>query len=144
MKENKNIAFLDKIYKTSEMGIIGINDVIDKVKQSKFREFLEEQKKEYNKIVEECEKIFPKYGTEEQEIGKMTRMSSKMMSDMMIKKENEDKTIAEMMVKGTSKGITKIIEAMNLFDDGDEEITKLGEDLLKTLENNIKGLKVYL
>ena len=74
----------------------------------------------------------------------MTRMSSKMMSDMMIKKDGEDKTIAEMMVKGTSKGITKIIEAMNLFDDSDEEITKLGEDLLKTLENNIKGLKVYL
>ncbi|MCI9279405.1 MAG: hypothetical protein HFJ02_01215 [Bacilli bacterium] len=144
MKENKNIAFLDKIYKTSEMGVIGINDVIDKVKQSKFREFLEEQKKEYTKILEECEKIFPKYGTEEQEISKMTRISSKVMSDMMIKKESEDKTIAEMMVKGTSKGITKIIEAINLFDDGDEEITKLGEDLLKTLENNIKGLKVYL
>ncbi len=113
MKENKNIAFLDKIYKTSEMGVIGINDVIDKVKQSKFREFLEEQKKEYTKILEECEKIFPKYGTEEQEISKMTRISSKVMSDMMIKKESEDKTIAEMMVKGTSKGITKIIEAMN-------------------------------
>lgn len=93
MKENKNIAFLDKIYKTSEMGVIGINDVIDKVKQSKFREFLEEQKKEYTKILEECEKIFPKYGTEEQEISKMTRISSKVMSDMMIKKKVKTKPL---------------------------------------------------
>lgn len=144
MKENKNILFLDKIYKTSEMGVIGINDVMDKVKKQEFREFLESQKQEYNKILEKCEVIFPKYGTEEQEIGKMTRMSSKMMSDIEYKKDSEDSMIAEMMVKGTSKGITKIIEAMNLYDDTDEEITKLAEDLLKTLENNIKGLKVYL
>ena len=62
MKENKNITFLNSIYQISEMGVIGINDVIDKIKKQKFREFLEEQRKEFDEIVNECEQLFISYG----------------------------------------------------------------------------------
>ena len=62
MKENKNIEFLNTIYQITEMGVIGIDDVFSKVSKADFREFLEEQKKEYNTILEESEKVLSSYG----------------------------------------------------------------------------------
>ena len=144
MKDNKNISFLNTIYQICEMGVIGIEDVFDKVSESSFREFLEEQKKEYNTILEESEKIFASYGAKEKELGKMVKMNSKVMSEMQLLTNKEDSTIAKMMVEGSTKGITKITNAINTYNEEDEEATALAKKLLKTLENNIEGLKKYL
>lgn len=144
MKDNKNIEFLNTIYQITEMGVIGINDVFDKVSASDFRLFLESQKKEYNTILEESEKILSSYGAKEKELGAMTKMNSKMMAEAKLFTNKDDKTIAKMMVEGSTKGITKITNAINTYNNEDEEIKTLGEKLLKTLENNIEGLKIYL
>ena len=144
MKDNKNIEFLNSIYQICEMGVIGINDVIDKVEKAEFRSFLEEQKKEYNTILEESEKVLSSYGAKEKELGKMVKMSSKMHADMKLFTNKEDAVIAKMMVEGTTKGIEKITNAMNTYNDQDKEVVLLAEKLLKTLENNIAGLKIYL
>ncbi len=144
MKENKNIAFLNTIYQIAEMGVIGIDDVFDKVSKAGFREFLEEQKKEYNSILEESEQILASYGAKEKELGKMVKVNSKVMADMKLIVNKEDKVIAKMMVEGTSKGITKIEEAIHTYHEEDQDALELGQKLLKTLENNIDGLKIYL
>lgn len=144
MKDNKNIEFLNSIYQIVEMGIIGINDVMDKVSKSEFRTFLENQKKEYDDILKESETIFTSYGAKEKELGKMAKISSKMMSEMKLMKNNDDTVIVEMMVEGTNKGITKLESAMSTYNEEDEEAYKLAEKLLSTLKNNIEGLKIYL
>lgn len=144
MKDNKNIEFLNKIYQISEMGVIGINDVIDKVSKSEFYEFLESQRKEYDDILKESENIFISYGAKEKELGNMTKINSKVMSEVKLMKNKDDSSIAAMMALGTTKGITKLNEAMNLYNDSDSEIVTLAEKLLETLKNNIDGLKIYL
>lgn len=108
MKENKNIEFLNTIYQIVEMGVIGINDVIDKVKKSEFRTFLESQRQEYDEILNESETIFASYGAKEKELGKMVKINSKVMSEVKLMKNKEDSEIAKMMVEGTSKGIVKL------------------------------------
>lgn len=144
MKNNKNIEFLNTIYQIAEMGVIGINDVIDKAKKSEFRTFLEEQKKQYDEILNESEMIFTSYGAQEKEIGKMAKVNSKVMSEMKLMKNKEDSEIAKMMVEGTTKGITKLESAMNAYNENDEEAVQLAEKLLASLKNNIEGLKKYL
>lgn len=144
MKNNKNIEFLNTIYQIAEMGVIGINDVIDKAKKSEFRTFLEEQKKQYDEILNESEMIFTSYGAQEKEIGKMAKVNSKVMSEMKLMKNKEDSEIAKMMVEGTTKGITKLESAMNAYNENDEEAVQLAEKLLASLKNNIEDLKIYL
>ncbi len=144
MKENKNIEFLNTIYQIVEMGVIGINDVIDKVKKSEFRTFLESQRQEYDEILNESETIFASYGAKEKELGKMVKINSKVMSEVKLMKNKEDSEIAKMMVEGTSKGIVKLENAMNSYNESDEEAVKLAEKLLSSLKNNIEGLKIYL
>lgn len=144
MKGNKNIEFLNSIYQISEMGVIGINDVIDKVKRSEFREFLESQRREYDEVLNECETILTSYGAKEKELGKMVKMNSKVMSEMKLFKNDDDTVIAKMMAEGTTKGIVKLEEARNTYNDSDEEAVLLADKLLRILKNNIERLKIYL
>lgn len=144
MKDNKNIEFLNSIYQICEMGVIGINDVIDKVSKSTFRDFLENQRKEYDEIVNESENIFASYGAKEKELGKMVKMNSKIMSEVKLMKNKDDREIAKMMAEGTTKGIEKLEIAMNSYNESDEEAYKLAEKLLASLKNNIEGLKEFL
>ncbi len=144
MKDNKNIEFLNSVYQICEMGVIGINDVIDKVSKSEFRAFLESQRKEYDEILNESETIFSSYGAKEKELGKMVKVNSKVMSEMKLLKNNDDAVIAKMMSEGTNKGIMKLEGAMNTYNEEDKEAYELAEKLLTTLKNNIDGLKIYL
>lgn len=144
MKNNKNIDFLNTIYQISEMGVIGINDILDKVSQAGFREFLEQQKEAYEGIMTKSEDIFTSYGAQEKELGKLVKVNSKVMSEMKLIKNDDDTIIAKMMVEGTNKGILKLNEAINSYDESDEEAVALAKKLLSILEHNINGLKIYL
>lgn len=136
--------FLNTIYKTSEMGIIGIDDVIDKASKEDFRNLLLEQREDYNIIIQETVKLYAAYGMEEKELNALVKMNSKVMSEMKLMTNNSDETIAKMMMEGTNKGIIKINKTLNENPDADEESIKLANDLLRIMEHNIEDLKIYL
>ncbi len=144
MQENQNIEFLNRLYKTCEMGIIGINDVITKAQNKEFKKVLETQKKEYNYLLEETSQIFTSYGTTEKKLSEITHVSSQIASDMQLLNNKEDSTIAKMMIKGTKKGIDNISKFLKEYNGEDKEINTLALNLLSTLKNNIKDLKIYL
>ena len=141
---NKHIDFLNSLYKTCEMGIVGINDVIDKATKEEFRNFLNDQRKEYNKILQKCEKLFADYGQEEKELSKMAKVNSKVMSEMKLMTDKSDNMIAKMMMEGTNKGIIKINKDINENVSADEQIINLANELLEIMENNLEELKIYL
>jgi len=143
-ENNKNVDFLNVIYKISEMGIIGIDDVIDKVEKREFREFLMEQREEYNEILKESEHLFDAYGMKEKELGTMTKVNSKVMSEVKLMTNDSDEVVAKMMMEGTNKGIIKINKAINENNVEDEEALKLAQKLIKVMEHNLDELKIYL
>lgn len=144
LKENKEIDFLNSIYKISEMGVVGINDVIEKIEKENFRDILNSQREEYNKILKKAEELFTSFGQQEKELGVLPKVNSKVMSEMKLLTNRSDETIAKMMMEGTNKGIIKIRKAMNENENADKEILELAEKLIQFLEHNLEELKIYL
>lgn len=142
---NKNIEFLDYIYQNAEMGVNGINQIVDRVDNASLANLMQEQKEEYDIILNEAKEIYKKYGKEEKELGKITKITSYMMTEMMImSKKGEDNAIAKMMIEGSNKGIIEITEKINHFEDSDQEIKDLAKKLLATEQHNLDELKKYL
>ena len=141
---SKEVEFLNYIYKNAEMGVIGIDNIITKVQDEKFEELLNNQKNEYVNICTETENILKKYGKQNEEVGVVAKVSTKVMSEMSLLKENSTQSIAKMMVEGTNKGIVEIVEKINAYSNSDAEITVLANKLKNTLEKNIDDLKKYL
>jgi len=146
MKKNMNeeVEFLQFIYKNAEMGIIGIQDIITKVQDEKLENVLNSQKEEYNTICNEAQDILKKYGKQNEEVGMMAKVSTKVMSEMTLLKENTTQVIAKMMVEGTNKGITQITEKINAYNNSDAEIVVLANRFKSMLEKNVEELKKYL
>lgn len=140
----EEVEFLNYIYKNAEMGIVGIDDVITKVSNKDLEEFLKEQRDDYEMITKEAESILKKYGKQNEEIGVMAKVSSKIMVDMSMLKENTDNNIAKMMMEGTNKGIIALTEKINAYNNSDAEIVLLAEKFQEILEKNITELKKYL
>ena len=146
MKKNmsEEVEFLNYIYKNAEMGVIGIDDVITKAKDEKFIKVLKSEREEYQNICREAEDILKKYGHQNEEVGTMAKMSTKMMAEMKMLKDESDQTIAKMMVEGSNKGVIEITEKINAYNNTDVEIVVLANKLKATLEKNIDELKKYL
>lgn len=146
MKKNmsEEVEFLNYIYKNAEMGVIGIEDIIAKVSAEKFEKLLNSQKDEYTEICTEAEDILKKYGKQNENVGTMAKMSTKMMAEMSLMKDSSDQNIAKMMMEGSNKGIIEITEKINAYNNSDAEIVVLANKLKATLEKNIEELKKYL
>ena len=146
MKKNmsEEVEFLNYIYKNAEMGVIGIDNIITKVKDENFEKLLKSQRNEYENICVEAESILKKYGKKNEEVGTMAKVSTKVMSEMALLKENSTQNIAKMMIEGTNKGIIEIVEKINAYNNSDAEIVVLANKLKNTLEKNIEELKKYL
>lgn len=141
---NDHIEFLNYIYQNAEMGIVGIDDIITKVKDEKFEKLLQEQKSDYENICKEAINILKKYGKEQKELNKMAKMSSYMMVKMKTMNDCSTSNLAKMMMEGSNKGIIEITEKLNAYNEPDEEITALANKLLKTEQNNLDDLKTFL
>jgi len=141
---SKEVEFLNYIYKNAEMGVIGIDNIIKKVQDEKFENVLKTQREEYVSICSEASNILKKYGKQNEEAGTMAKVSTKVMSEMMMLKENSSHMIAKMMMEGTNKGIIEITEKINAYNNTDAEIVVLANRLKSMLEKNIDELKKYL
>lgn len=142
-KQNEHIIFLNLIIQNAEMGIIGIDSVLKKVKDEKIAKIISKQRKEYDTILEDAKKILLKYGAQEEKIGKVKEFASKMMSEAMTMNA-DDKKIVKLMMEGNEKGVIEIQEKLNVYQDKDEEIVNLAEKLLATEEHNREEFKDYL
>ena len=144
MEKNENIEFLNYIYQNAEMGVIGIDNIENNIDNKDLEKVIEEQRADYEKIMEETLEIFKKYGREKTDLNAMAKMSSKMMSKWKLAKDSTSQAIAKMMIEGSNKGIIEITEKINAYQDKDEEIKNLANKLLEIEQKNLENLKKFL
>ena len=143
-KENDNIKFLNLIYQNAQMGLIGIDAVMDKVEDEEVAHLIKEQREEYEQFCKDASTmLMEKYGVEEKEIGALQKLSSKLMSEAMTINK-EDKNIVKLMMEGNEKGVIAIQEKLNMYKEEDPDIVQLAEKLLATEEHNMEEFKQYL
>ena len=144
MKMKENIEFLNYIYQNAQMGVVGIDDIINKITDEDFENVIKEQKDDYETICKETSAIFKKYGKEEKELPMMAKVGSYMMSEMKTLTDSSTNMLAKMMMEGSNKGIIEITEQLNNYSGDDEEIRTIANKLLKIEQKNLDNLKKFL
>ena len=139
LNESEIINF---IRQNVQMGIDGIKIVIDDVKSKEFYEELKSELREYNEIFNEAEELADRAGYEKVDINAAVKIASH-LSGRLRTINGGDSKIAESMIQGSTMGVTKLIMHINEFN-GDQDVLKIAERLLKFLEGNIENLKQFL
>ena len=135
--------FLNLISKNAEMGKVGIDSVMEYTHDEKMREALRVQAKEYDKIYAEATDMLKARNAEIKHISPMAKIGSEMTSAMKTMTDHSAAKVAEMMIQGSTMGVTKLMKNRGEYDGNDKDILSLSDKLLSTEEQNIKTMKTF-
>ena len=144
MKEKEDINALDEIHKGACMGIDAISFVLDKVDDNSLKKELEKEEKEYNKIKEKVEDIYPKYNEgKPHETGVMTKAMTWSGIEMKTMNDKSNSKIAELLLQGVNMGI---IEGRKILNNKkiNKEVNDIIEEYVTMQEDSVETLKKYL
>lgn len=79
-----------------------------------------------------------------EDVPAMSKMMSYVMSSMKTINDNSPSCIAEMMIQGSTMGVTKITKRINEYKGHDERVRDVANKLLHTEQVNIEEMKKYL
>ncbi len=139
-----DILILNNIYKIVDMGIIGIDNVLSKIKNKALEKIFIDERREYNLIRIDAIKLLGDYEVEAKGISKVTKVSSNIMTEMELVNNCNDEKITKMMLQGSFNGIIELNAILNKKNSTNSDILSLCQKLMDTLEHNIQDLKKYL
>ena len=140
----KDAEFLNYIYQNAKMGVIGIDNIKDKIFDDELKNIIATQKKEYQKIADDASSILNELGLTEKDVSKMAKVSTYVMANLEMLKDDSSSNIAKLMIEGSNKGIIEINKNLNSYNNMNSKIVKLAKKLLATEQHNIDVLKIYL
>ena len=135
--------FLNLISKNAEMGKVGIDSIIDYTHDERMKEALRVQAKEYDKIYAEATEMLKARNAKIEHLSPMAKIGSEMTSAMKTMTDHSTAKIAEMMIQGSTMGVTKLMKNRGEYSGTDDDILGLSDKLLSTEERNIKTMKGF-
>lgn len=139
-----NDKMLNEIRKGTDMGIVGIDCVIDAINDQNVRNVLDEQRVEYQKIYNEAGRLLEMYGAKKQNLSPLAKYGAIMASKMKQTIDGSSARVAEMMIEGNTKGLIKSYRCRRELHPDDPETRGLAEKLLQTEVHNIEQMKQFL
>lgn len=135
------INALNEMYKVVEMGIIGIDNVYEKLGDKTLVKTMLDAKKKYQVYKVDLAKMLNSYGEDKKGINVFIKMFNDIYTSVdLINKD--DMKIIEMLIEGTNKGILKLEEILN--EDLENDVIDIARNILELLEFQIKKWKEYL
>ena len=135
---------LNDIIKTSQMGVNGINVVMDKTRQPALRQALKVQRREYSDIEQQAKLLAQRKGYKIDQIKPITRRIGAMMSKGQLLVGEPDSKIAGMMIQGNTRGMILSLKNMRRCDQPDQQVAQLAQKLLETEKNNIDSMEGFV
>lgn len=135
---------LSDIIKTSQMGISGINVVMDKTSQPALRQALKVQRREYSDIEQQAKLLAQRKGWKIDQIKPITRRMGAMMSKTQLLMGEPDSKIAGMMIQGNTRGMLLSLKNMRRCNQPDSQVAELAQKLLDTEKNNIMSMEGFV
>lgn len=146
MEKEMNIEneLANRIYENVRMASYAIDCIIEKIENKKLAELLRKQNKFYLSAVLDVEDFAKKSNFELKDINPI----SKGMSYISIKTKtimnNDSPKLAEMLIQGTTMGITDTLKALSEFKSKNEELNSIARSVVSHEEEFVDSLKTFL
>ena len=135
---------LNDVIKTSQMGINGINVVMDRTTQPALRQVLKVQRREYSDIEQQAKLLAQRKGWRIDQIRPITRRMGAMTSRVQLMAGEPNSKIAGMMIQGNTRGMILSLKNMRRCNAPDPQVAQLAQKLLDTEKNNIVSMEGFV
>lgn len=138
---------INYVYKNAEMGMKSTLTLLDslKDKDNKIKDVVSDILESYEQFCNASLKMLNQMDEKGKTFGVLANASADMGIKMQIIKDNSDSAIADMLIKGLTKGEIEMTKMFDAFDqDINPEIKKIIRDFKDFQSNAIVKLKKYL
>jgi len=137
-------ALLDDSYKNVRMASFAIDCIIEKIEDKELEDLLRKQNRFYLEKVSEIENYSKEISHKLSDINVFLKGSSFASIKMKTMMDNTTSTIAQMLVEGTTMGITTSIKSLSDFKKGNTKSRKFAEDIISSEEKFVESLKKFI
>ena len=139
-----NCNLLNAIYKNLQTAKQAINNVIDKIKDSKLKKELKKQFKNYDEFSESCEDLAKAVDVELSDNNFFIKAKMWLSVNMSTMMDKSNRKIASINIVGTTMGIIDLMSVLSDCKKAKKELVTFGNRVLALEESNIEKLKPYI
>lgn len=143
-KSEQNTMLLDDAYKNVRMGSYAIDCIISKIKDEDLRNLLLKQDEFYLQQTKELEDYAKKISHKPKDLDTLLKTSSFLNINMHTLLDKETSHIAELLIKGTTMGITTLIKEVNDNPSAHSELINISNNIISHQEKFVESLKDFL
>ena len=144
MLEQDTIKLLRECDAGVKMGISSIDDVLDRVKNDKFRQYLSQCRQEHDKLDSQIQELLDKYQDDGKEPSPIAKSMSWMKTNVKLGIDESDKTIADLMTDGCNMGVKTLNRYLNQYEGADERSKDICKRLINLEERLTIDIRQYL
>lgn len=144
MVEQDTIKLLRECDSGIKMGISAIDEVMEYAHSSEMRHYLMDSSKENEKLKNDLQKVLADYHDNGKEPNPIAKGMSWVKTNVKLKMEESDSTIAELMTDGCNMGIKSLSRYLNQYKAADERSKDLTKRLIKAEEKLSQNMRQFL
>ncbi|MBQ7596037.1 MAG: hypothetical protein IJU45_05180 [Clostridia bacterium] len=144
MIEQDTIKLLRECDAGIKMGVDSINEVLDDVKNEKFRYLLTECRDKHEKLGDELRELLENYHDDGKDPNPVAKSMSWIKTTAKLAADKSDKTVADLMTDGCNMGVKSINRYLNQYAAADEKSKKIAKRLSSLEEELCASIREYL
>lgn len=141
---NHTKELLDKAYENVRMASYAIDCIMEKIENDKLASLIRKQNKFYLDMVEDIEAVARKLNHELKDINPMLKGMSFVSIKTKTLANNDSPKLSEMLIQGTTMGITDTLKAKDEHRTDNEEIINIVDRIISHEEEFVDSLKTFL
>ena len=141
---NNTGELLNRAYENVRMASYAIDCIMEKIENEKLAELIRKQNKFYLNTVTDIEDLSKKLKYTLKDINPMLKGMSFMSIKMKTLMNNDSPKLSEMLIQGTTMGVTDTLKAKEEFKTNNEELNQLIDRIVSHEEEFVDSLKTFL
>ena len=139
-----NTELLNFVYQNSQMGMESLSQLLEIAEDEEFRSCMEKQLDKYREFHNEAKRLLQERGHNEKSLGMFDKLKTYLMINMQTMSDKSTSHLAQMLIEGSSMGVTNALQDLRKYEDADTEILRLMRKLYKFEEKNVETYKAFL
>lgn len=139
-----DIELLNEVYKGCQMGVDSIGEILPKIADSDMITILNEHRSKLMELQKKVVTLASEQNDSIEKPGMVSQLMLKGETKMNIMMDESNSHFAEMLIQGSTMGVTGITRLLRKSENYNAEVKKLAESLVRLEEHQIEKMKQYL
>ncbi len=144
MIEQDTIRLLRECDAGIKMGVSTIDEVLDNVHDSRFKELLDSSKSKHQQLQDDTQVLLDKYHDDGKEPQMMAKGMAWLKTNVKLAADGSDNTIADLITDGCNMGVKSLHKYINQYTAADEQSKDIAKRLVNIEETLALDIRSYL